>query len=100
MGFEPTELAFSGFQDRPVRPLRHPSISTLVLDDILRVPQFPRVPRGRRQMVTDHEMSTGSIRREHDGWEIRVSAGTDHRTVKRRRLSRFVSRRREARRDG
>ena len=41
----PRNSRSSGFQDRPVRPLRHPSISTLVLDDILRVPPVPARPR-------------------------------------------------------
>jgi integrase len=35
-------------------------------------------------------MATGSVRRKHDGWEIRVSAGYDPDTGKRRRISRFV----------
>ena len=50
MGFEPTELAHNGFQDRPVRPLRHPSRSRLqAIDPSTRVGnQRPRPGSGAR----------------------------------------------------
>jgi len=36
VGFEPTELSLYGFQDRRLRPLGHPSLTSEILGDLLK----------------------------------------------------------------